>query len=43
MGSEQLNILVNRAHLARLASAYEGEEDPELTVIYVRDGITHPP
>jgi hypothetical protein len=32
----------HRAELARRIAEEEGE-DPELTVIYVRDGITHPP
>jgi hypothetical protein len=33
----------HRSELARRVALEEGEEDPELTVIYVRDGITHPP
>lgn len=33
----------HRAQLAREAGAEEDEDDPELTVIYVRDGISHPP
>ncbi len=33
----------HRAELARRGGEELGEEDPELTVIYVRDGITAPP
>lgn len=33
----------HRAELARRVGQEEGIEDPEITVVYVRDGITHPP
>jgi hypothetical protein len=33
----------HRAQLAREVGEQEGEEDPEITVVYIRDGITHPP
>lgn len=33
----------HRAHLARQVGEQEGEDDPELTVVYVRDGIAYPP
>lgn len=33
----------HRAQLARRIGELGGEEDPEITVVYVRDGITHPP
>ncbi len=33
----------HRAQLARQVGEQAGEDDPELTVVYVRDGITHPP
>ncbi len=33
----------HRAELARRVGVEEGIEDPEITVIYVRDGIRHPP
>lgn len=33
----------HRAELARRVGEEAGEEDPELTVIYVRDGISYPP
>ena len=33
----------HRAHLARQVGMQADQDDPELTVVYVRDGITHPP
>lgn len=33
----------HRTELARRAGEEAGEEDPELTVVYIRDGITHEP
>lgn len=33
----------HRAELCRGIGLGEGEEDPELTVVYVRDDISHPP
>lgn len=33
----------HRAHLARMAGEEAGEDDPELTVVYVRGGIKYPP
>lgn len=33
----------HRAQLARQVGAEEGDDDPEITVVYVRDGIAKPP
>lgn len=33
----------HRAQLARQVGQEAGDDDPELTVVYVRDGITYPP